>query len=340
MTKSVMWAICGAASGAVFVFVAGILTIQASGLAAGAQYALNNSVQSIITPRVPYLMMGALALLGLAATFALTVAMRHRSRASQLAFIGSFSTATLLLVIASFALGATGMTPETPMIGVAPGWQGWLNRGGSSSAVHLVLLLAVGLLWMRLRSPQRAPDVATASRPQRVNTLLRSAMWGLLGMLLGVLFISVIGMLSAQVAARRLGVVLDLNNMVTTIASSTVGYLPMIAIALLSALMVFALTVAVRNRLRKFRVALVVGFSAATIVLLAVSFILAPLRGPKAGLSIGIEPGWLGWLAEGSSTPAVHIVVLVAVGALLASLRTARSTPKQSESAANARIGA
>jgi hypothetical protein len=327
MIKNVVWGICGAATGVVFVFVAGLVTIQARGIAAGAQYDLNNSLALIITPRVPYLMMSALALLSTAVIFALAVAMRKRSTISRLTFTGSFSVATLLLIIASFAFAATGRTPETPMIGIAPGWQGWLNHGGSSSAVHLVLLLAVGLLWMHSRGPRSTPPDATASIPQPINIPLRSAVWGISGMLLAVVFVLILGMLSAQVAARKLGAILDLNNMVTAIAPSTVAYVPIAATAVLSALVVYLLRVAVRNRLRRFRLAFVAGFGFATILLLSASFVLAPLRGPQVGASIGIEPGWVGWLAEGSATPAVHVVLLLAVGMLWVYSNSPKSTP-------------
>jgi len=327
MIKNAVWGICGAATGAVFVFVAGIVTIQALGLAAGGQYNLDNSLAFFTPPRVPILMMCALAVLSAAVIFALTVAMRKRSTVSRMAFTSGFSAATLLLIILSFAFAATGRTPETPMIGVAPGWQGWLNHGGSSSAVHLALLLSVGLLWLHSRSPKRTHHDATVSTPKPINLPLRSAVWGIYGMLLGVVFVLIIGMLSAQVVARKLGAILDLNNMVTAIASSTVPFLPMIAIAVLSTIVTFLLTVAVKNRLRRFRAALVVGFSSATILLLSASFILAPLRGPKVGSSIGIEPGWVGWLAEGSINPAVHVVLLLAVGSLLLYSNSPKPSP-------------
>jgi len=311
----------------VFVLVAGIFTIQALGLAAGAQYDLDNSLASFTPPRVPFLMMCALAVLSAVVIFALTVAMRKRSRISRMAFTGGFSVATLLLIVLSFAFAATGRTPETPMIGVAPGWQGWLNHGGSSSAVHLVLLLAVGSLWMHSSSPQRTLPDATVSTTKSINSPLRTAVWGTCGMLLGVVFVFTIGMLSAQVVARKLGAILDLNNMVSAIASSRVAFLPITAIAVLSSLVMALLTVAVRNRARRFRAALVVGFGFATILLLSSSFVLAPLRGPKVGASIGIEPGWVGWLAEGATNPAVHVVLLVALGSLWLYSRSPKLTP-------------
>jgi len=325
--KSAVWGICGIAVGAVFVLVAGILTIQALGLAAGGQYDLSSSVISFIPRRVPYLLMCALAVLSAVVIFALTVAMRNRSKIVRMAFTGGFTVATLTLIVLSFVFAATGRTPETPMIGVAPGWQGWLNHGGSSSAVHLVVLLAVGSLWMRSSSPQRTPHNAAVSTTKSINTSLKSAMWGIYGVVLAVVFIFIIGILSAQVAARQMGAVLDLNNMVTAIASSTVAFLPITAIAVLSALVMFLLTVAVKNRARRFRVALVVGFGFATILLLSSAFVLAPLRGPKVGLSIGIEPGWVGWLAEGSTTPAVHVVLLLAVASLWLYSSSPKPTP-------------
>jgi hypothetical protein len=327
LIKSAVWGICGIATGAVFVLVTGIFTIQALGLAAGGQYDLDNSLAFFTPPRVPILMMCALAVLSAVVIFVLTVAMRNCSKISRMTFTSGFSVATLLLVILSFAFAATGRTPETPMIGVAPGWQGWLNHGGSSSAVHLVLLLAVGSLWMHSRSPQRTPHDATVSTTKPINIPLRSAVWGIYGMLLGVVFVFIIGMLSAQVVARKLGVILDLNNMVTAIASSTVAFLPITAIAVLSALVMFLLTGAVKNRARRFRVALVAGFGFATILLLSSSFVLAPLRGPKVGASIGIEPGWVGWLAEGSTNPAVHVVLLLAVGSLWLYSNSPKPTP-------------
>lgn len=105
---------------------------------------------------------------------------------------------------------------------------------------------------------------------------MKSAVWGICGIALSVVFVFVVGILSIQVAGLRGGAVLDLSNMAVAVTTAHVPFPQMIAIAVLSALVLFVLTVVVRKRATRFRVAFVVGFSVATLLLVSLAFVLAP----------------------------------------------------------------
>lgn len=315
--KSAVWAICGIALGVVFVFVVGILSIQVFGLKTGTQFDLNNSVISFTPQRVPYLLVFAIAALSAIVVYTLTVAIRKHPRRSRVAFVGGFSVATILLVSLSFFLAPLWGSDGRLSIGpVEPGWVGWLGMGGCSPAVHVVVLLAVSSIWLYSSPRQSAPDSRVVSPTTHASDSVNSAVWGICGIGLGVVFVFAVGILSIQAAGLRLGAILDLNNMAVAVTSPRVAFLQIIGIAALSTLVMFLLAVAVRKRAKRFRVAFVAGFSVATVLLVSLSFVLAPFRGPQDGLSIGFEPGWVGWLVEGGSSPAVHVVFLLAVGSV------------------------
>ena len=308
--KSAVWGICGIALSVVFVFAVGILSIQVVGLRGGATFDLNNTLVAITSAQVPYLPFIGIAALSTLVMFLLTVAVRKHAKRFRVAFVVGFSVATLLLVSLSFVLNPLYAPDGTLTIGrpLEPGWIGWLGKGGSSPAVHVVFLLALASIWLYSSSRQRAIDSKVVS--------VKNAVWGICGIALSVVFVFVVGILSIQVVGLRGGAVLDLSNMAVAVTTAHVPFPQMIAIAVLSALVLFVLTVVVRKRATRFRVAFVVGFSVATLLLVSLAFVLAPFRGPVEGLSIGFEPGWVGWLGEGGSSPAVHVIFFLAVASI------------------------
>ncbi|MFV2088328.1 hypothetical protein [Micromonospora sp. LOL_021] len=145
---------------------------------------------------------------------------------------------------------------------------------------------------------------------------MRSVLWGLYGAVLGTLLVGVVGVLSIQATGLRAGVVFDLNNALAGITSPGTPYLPMLGIAAVSSLAVWALTVGPRRRPRRCRVGLVVGFSVSTVALIALSFVIAPDIDAQRELLLGVMPGWQGWIHKGGGESAVHLLLILAIGSL------------------------
>lgn len=135
----------GLAVGGLFVFVAGILSIQIEGLMDGAILSLNNSVIGVTEPRTPFLQMTALAALSGLAMLLLTYPAQRRSNRSRISFASGFLASSIALVVSSFFLTTTQVPGARLFLGV-PSWRGWLLQAGVTSAVHAVLLVAVGTI--------------------------------------------------------------------------------------------------------------------------------------------------------------------------------------------------
>src|SRR5690606_19312530 len=109
-------------------------------------YDIGNVVVAVTTPRTPFLQIVATTALNGLVVYALTLGARRRQREAA-AVAASFSIATSLLILASFlSTPSTGPDGGLP-VGVAAGWQGWLQEGGANPSIHLVLIVAVGACW-------------------------------------------------------------------------------------------------------------------------------------------------------------------------------------------------
>jgi len=151
--------------GAVYVLVAGALSVQAIGQEAGAVFDLYNTVISITSPRIPLLPMLATAALSVLVMFFLTIGSLKRSGRSRQSLIAGFFLATALLVTWAFLLTAARDNGDDVTVGVLAGWKGWLEKGGNSSAVHVVALLSVGSLWLRFEPEQMTSERETDDIP-------------------------------------------------------------------------------------------------------------------------------------------------------------------------------
>jgi hypothetical protein len=140
-----------------FVTVSGLLSIQISGVRAGAVYDLSNKVVAVAPPRLPILQMAAAAALYGLTMYGLLLGVRKLHRSSRLAFLAAYAVGSVLLIAAGIVLvvGA-GPAESTLITGLAEGWQGWLARGGMDPAVHAITLLAVGVLLATTRSRNTA----------------------------------------------------------------------------------------------------------------------------------------------------------------------------------------
>lgn len=162
--RSAVWGICGIALGVVFVLAVGALSVQAIGQEAGAMFDLYNTVIRITPPRIPLLPMLATAVLSVLVMLVLTLGSLELSMRSRQALVAGFFLAAALLITWALLLTAARNTGGDRTVGVLPGWKGWLEKGGRSSAVHVVTLLSVGSLWCRFGSQQ------TMSTPDQNDT--------------------------------------------------------------------------------------------------------------------------------------------------------------------------
>ncbi|MDG4774957.1 hypothetical protein [Solwaraspora sp. WMMD792] len=158
--RSVLWGLYGAVLGALLVGVVGVLSIQATGLRAGAVFDLNNTLAGITSPQTPYLPMLGIAAVSSLAVWALTVGPRRRPRLCRVGLVVGFSTSTVALIALSFVIAPDIDAQRELLLGVMPGWPGWIHRGGGESAVHLLVALAIGSLWL---CPDRQPAQPTAA---------------------------------------------------------------------------------------------------------------------------------------------------------------------------------
>lgn len=146
---------------------------------------------------------------------------------------------------------------------------------------------------------------------------MRFTKWAFLGVAVGVVFVVIVGVLSIQVIGRRAGMVFGLDNVPVGLTVPQVPFVPMLAIAAVSTLVMYSLTRLVRRNSRRSRVAFVAGFSVSTALLILLAFGIAPgVDTPRGELPLGVLAGWRGWIQEGGASPAVHVLLFLAIGSL------------------------
>ncbi|MDX6231123.1 MAG: hypothetical protein QOH68_71 [Nocardioidaceae bacterium] len=130
---------------------------------------------------------------------------------------------------------------------------------------------------------------------------------------LGIAYVLAVGVLSVQTMGARAGAKFDLNNELVSVTSPTIPVLPMLGTALLSALVLYAVTFGLRKRSTRTRISVAMAFAAGALSLVVWSLTMTP-----AGVlaTEGIPLGWEGWIKEGGTSPAVHVVIILALGAL------------------------
>lgn len=133
--------------GLVYVLLTGILSIQAIGARAGAVFDLNNELVAVTSPRIPVVPMLATALLSGLVFYAVAVVIQKRAIGVRISTVAGFTVAVIALIIWSFTITPDGAPRGVGPVGVAVGWEGWIQKGGTNPAVHLVVVLALGALW-------------------------------------------------------------------------------------------------------------------------------------------------------------------------------------------------
>lgn len=164
---------------------------------------------------------------------------------------------------------------------------------------------------------------------------MKVATWGFAGLVLGGVYVLVVGVLSFQAMGQRDGVVFDLSNAVVELTTPRQPIVPMLAVAAVSVLVMYALVAGARRRGRADRLAMVVGFSVAVLALVVTALSAPVLRVIEPGVPVGEVVAWRGWIDKGGVSPAVHVLLLFALGSpwLFPGSRRARDAAQGHEAA-------
>lgn len=167
---------------------------------------------------------------------------------------------------------------------------------------------------------------------------MKAAIWFVVGLVEAVVFTIAVGLLSVQVSGALSGAVYDLNSTVVAVANPSVPLLQYLAIAVLSLLVLYSVTIGSARLLRAARIGLKAGVTAGLLALTVWSFVLRSAWIAGNAREQGVPTGWDGWVLLGGSSSVVHLLALVAIIVLVLELRrvpgttlTPSPTTKQTE---------
>ncbi|PPG38079.1 hypothetical protein C5C17_15630 [Pseudoclavibacter sp. RFBA6] len=149
----------------VYVLLVGYLTLQVIGLAAGAVRGIDNQLTAVTRPGPGLVQLGGIAAASGGVLLGLTWTTRRADSTSRFSLRLGFAVTTTAQVVAAFAILSQRFEVLDLDTGPAPWVEGWLTRGGTASVVHLMLIVAIGLLFTR-RDPTGVKPPRTA-RPAR-----------------------------------------------------------------------------------------------------------------------------------------------------------------------------
>lgn len=164
LITAVSWFMGGLIVGLCFVLLTGILTIQAVASRSGAVVNLNNEVVAVQSPTIPFMQWLAIAVLGALTFFVMSVYLRDRSALVSYGATTGFAVASIALF--AWSLRVTGDAPPgTDVAATALGWEGWIQEGGTSPAVHVVIMLTIGAAVLPFLSARKGSPSSTTSGP-------------------------------------------------------------------------------------------------------------------------------------------------------------------------------
>lgn len=165
--KAAIWFVVGLIEALVFTIAVGLLSVQVSGALSGAVYDLNNTVVAVANPSMPLLQYVAIAVLSLLVLYTVTFGNAALSRSARLGLTAGVGVGLLTLTVWSFVLRTALIGGTAREQGIPTGWDGWVLLGGSSSVVHLLVLVATIAFVLALR---RRSDVTPSPS---LNTALQ-----------------------------------------------------------------------------------------------------------------------------------------------------------------------
>lgn len=305
--KLVLSTAAGLAVGVVYVVLTGILTIQAGGLRGGVVFDVNNDLAKFQDPQVPIVLVALNALLSALVFYGVAILPHARPRSVRVGLVAGF-----VLAVAALLAFSTSVEPNTdpekgPVTRIARGWEGWVQEGSYNPAVLLIAVLALGSLAWSSRVP-------AFSSPGLAALLL----WGLAGAAVGVAYALAAGVVAIQSKAAGYGVVLDMrSNWATALEEPHAPVFELLAGAVLGSVTFYAVVVSRYTGIPRASFAGVLGFLVALLATAVTAFAMPQVRPrEEEGPSIGVAFGWEGWLQEGGTSPAVHALAALALGAL------------------------
>lgn len=171
--KATLWFIGGVIEALIYTLAVGLLSVQVSGALFGAVYDVNNTVVAVANPSLPILQYLAIAVLSLLIVYSVTLGTAALSRQARIGLTAGVSVGLLVFTVWSLTLRAAWINGPERAEGIPTGWDGWVLLGGSNSAVHLVLLIAIIALVLDLvrrnRDVEKSPEVAETSLPEHAD---------------------------------------------------------------------------------------------------------------------------------------------------------------------------
>lgn len=171
--KNLIVTLVGIVLSALFIAGVGILTIQKIGVNGGAVFGLDNQLAAVSEPGPALAQLSAIAVLSALVIFAMSPVIHGRTKARPALMLRlSFCAATVIQVAITLVLLSMDYTVNGLEDGFPPWWQGWLEAGGSSPAVHVTMLVVIVFIFLNkaasrpttaLKEGQRFAEPAAAS---------------------------------------------------------------------------------------------------------------------------------------------------------------------------------
>lgn len=139
-------------------------------------------------------------------------------------------------------------------------------------------------------------------------------LWILGGLVAGVAYVLLAGILEVQITGSLEGGVYNLNNEIVAVTQPNIPFLQYASLAVLSAVILLVATRSVATERLPRRIALLGGFAVAVIILIVWGFVLqGAAMAETGGVREGLPSGLPGWILKGGLSVVVHAVGLIAV---------------------------
>lgn len=160
-----------------------------------------------------------------------------------------------------------------------------------------------------------------------VSEIVKTASGALVGAIAGAVYVLVVGVLEIHSIGARAGAVYDLNNVVVGITRPGVPWLQLVAIALVSASILYVGAFELRGIPQRPATAGVVSFVAVCLASIGWALVELSQSLVDGGAQSGVSEGLRGWIEKGGQHAAVHVVALFGLGILLLRSRSHRNPP-------------
>lgn len=166
--------------------------------------------------------------------------------------------------------------------------------------------------------------------------MLKNATYVVGGIILGVVFVLIVGILEVQRIAMAGGAVVNFNNELIGATPKHPGWLPIATIAVLGTFVAVVIVLGISN-LPTRQIYFGSAFFIGTASLVAIAIVRLATEYANPGLADGFTRGIMGWIEKGGMNPVVHVTALLALCMMwLTSTSTSASeTPLEGDAAAD-----